>query len=219
MDYKENSVRRGILLDVDGTLWDAVEVITQSWNVALRDAADVREVITCGQMQQCLGRTMFEIADMLFGYLPLARRREVLQEAMRFEVSYLMDHPGNLYPGVKKTLEELKKDGWHLYIVSNCQKGYIEAFLHALDGEGLIEDHLCFEDTMKDKGSNIRLCVERNALDRAVYVGDTEGDLNSSRKAGTDFIYAEYGFGEVDSKVEGVPAIHRFEELPGCLKG
>ena len=72
---------------------------------------------------------------------------------------------------------------------------------------------------MKDKGSNIRLCVERNALDRAVYVGDTEGDLNSSRKAGTDFIYAEYGFGEVDSKAEGVPAIHRFEELPGCLKG
>ena len=212
---EEKTCRRGIILDVDGTLWDAVDVITDSWNIALRDVPDVKGVITTDQMRQCLGKTMYEIADMLFGYLSGERRIEVLEEAMRYEVEYLRTHPGTIYPGVGNTLKELRASGWHLYIVSNCQKGYIEDFLLALGEDGLIEDHLCFEDTLKDKGSNIRLCVERNALDYALYVGDTAGDLDASRNAGTGFIHAAYGFGEVDAEKEGVSRIHCFSELLG----
>ena len=218
---KDSSVqdrRRGIILDVDGTLWDAVAVITRSWNAALEKVTAVTGIITESQMRQCLGKTMFEIADMLFGYLPVERRREVLDEAMRYEVEYLWDHPGNVYPAVRKTLESLRADGWHLYIVSNCQKGYIEDFLHALGDEGLIEDHLCFEDTLKDKGSNIRLCMERNDLETAVYVGDTAGDLAAARAAGCGFVYAAYGFGDVDAQAEGVRQIGSFEELVSVMR-
>lgn len=208
-----HSKRRGIILDVDGTLWDAVDVITDSWNVALKEVPDAEGTITSDQMRQCLGKTMYEIADRLFGYLSVERRREVLDQAMRYEVEYLRDHPGTLYPDVKNTLRTLHEDGWHLYIVSNCQKGYIEDFLLALDEDGLIEDHICFEDTMKDKGSNIRLCVERNALESAVYVGDTKGDLAAAKDAGTGFIYAQYGFGDVDAQSEDVLQIERFADL------
>ena len=218
MTDNNTSARRGIILDVDGTLWDAVDVITESWNVALAGVPDVEEAITSEQMRQCLGKTMFEIADMLFGYLSVTRRREVLDEAMRYEVAYLSDHPGKVYPEVRETLETLRADGWHLYIVSNCQKGYIEDCLKALGEENLIEDHLCFEDTMKEKGSNIRLCAERNALDVAVYVGDTAGDMEAARQAGADFIYAAYGFGDVDAQAEGVSQIGAFKELIPLLR-
>ncbi len=210
--------RRGIILDVDGTLWDAVGVITDSWNVALKRFPDVKGEITCDQMRQCLGKTMFEIADALFSYLPVDRRREVLGTAMEYEVEYLWTHPGKIYPGVAKTLKKLHDAGWHLYIVSNCQKGYIEDFLHALDEDGLIEDHLCFEDTLEEKGVNIRLCVERNALEKAFYVGDTAGDLAASRKAGIGFIFAQYGFGEVDVQAQQVAQIGCFEDLAACLE-
>lgn len=208
--------RRGVILDVDGTLWDAVDVITESWNVSLAEDEDVPELITPDQMRNCLGKTMFEIADILFPYLPVERRREVLESAMRYEVEYLYDHPGKFFPGVSETLKTLHSAGWHLYIVSNCQKGYIEDLLRALGREGLIEDHLCFEDTLSDKGANIRLCVERNDLDYAVYVGDTATDLTAASDAGTDFIYAGYGFGSLDARAEGVPEIRSFEELPDC---
>ena len=218
MTENKTSSRRGIILDVDGTLWDAVDVITDSWNVALAKMPDVVGTITGDQMRQCLGKTMFEIADMLFGYLSVTRRREVLDEAMRYEVAYLRDHPGHVYPEVTKTLRTLRAEGWHLYIVSNCQKGYIEDCLKALGEEDLIEDHLCFEDTLKEKGSNIRLCAERNALDEAVYVGDTAGDLEAARQAGAGFIYAKYGFGDVDAQAEGVPAIDAFADLPAMLR-
>lgn len=210
--------KRGILLDVDGTLWNAVDVITDSWNERLKEFPDVDRVITPDQMQKCLGKTMFEIADMLFPFLEVERRREVLDAAMRFEVEYMKSHPGRIYPQVAGTLRSLRDAGWHLYIVSNCQKGYIEDFLHAMGEDGMVEDHLCFEDTLLDKGSNIRLCVERNALDLAVYVGDTAGDLAASQNAGIDFIYAGYGFGDVDADKEGVRQIRKFEELPSCME-
>ncbi len=70
---------------------------------------------------------------------------------------------------------------------------------------------------MKDKGTNIRLCMERNGLTRAVYVGDTKGDLDSARKAGIDFIYAAYGFGDVDVQAEKVEQIESFAQLEECL--
>ncbi len=216
---KEGPEKNGIILDVDGTLWDAVQVITDSWNEALRDVPDVKGTITADQMKACLGKTMHEIADAVFGYLPLERRREVLGAAMEYEVEYLREHPGNIYPNVLQTLRELRSAGWHLYIVSNCQKGYIEDYLHAQGEDGLIEDHICFEDTMQDKGSNIRLCVKRNELTKAVYVGDTAGDLAAARNAGIDFIYASYGFGDVDAGAEKVLQIETFQDLPEILRG
>ena len=40
--------------------------------------------------------------------------------------------------------------------------------------------------------------MEKNNLTSPVYVGDTQGDADSCKKAGIPFIFAEYGFGQVD---------------------
>ncbi len=214
---RSRAQKKGIILDVDGTLWDAVEVITDSWNIYCDPIEDVKGRITFDDMRGCLGKTMYEIADELFGYLPLQRRREVLGGAMQYEIEYLWDHPGKLYPDVVPVMERLHDEGWHLYIVSNCQKGYIEDYLRAAGREQLIEDYLCFEDTEKEKAFNIRLCADRNDLTQAVYVGDTAGDMAASRKAGVRFIYARYGFGSVDEKRESVEGIDAFSDLPEVL--
>ncbi len=216
---EKKDLRRGILLDVDGTLWDAVEQITQAWNIYGEDLPDVTHRISVEEMRGCLGKTMFQIADILYGYLSQERRVEVLNGAMEYENIYLVGHPGRLYPKVRETFEKLREDGWHLYIVSNCQIGYIEDFLLAADAGDLIEDHLCFQDTMREKGYNIRMCADRNHLDYALYVGDTAGDLEAAESAGVDFIYAAYGFGSVEDTSRVKAAITSFEDLPGCVAG
>ena len=53
-----------------------------------------------------------------------------MDEMCSYENEYLSIHGGTLYPGLEDTLKELKKN-YRLFIVSNCQSGYIEAFLHA----------------------------------------------------------------------------------------
>jgi phosphoglycolate phosphatase len=83
-----------------------------------------------------------------------------------------------------------------LFIVSNCQCGYIECFLGANGGAPFITDHLCADDTKREKAENIRILVERYGLKSPVLVGDTTSDSIAAEKAGIPFIYAKYGFGE-----------------------
>jgi phosphoglycolate phosphatase len=111
-------------------------------------------------------------------------------------------------------MEQLIDAGYHLYIVSNCQKGYIEAFLEYYKLWDLVEDIECYGNNDLPKGDNIALIVERNSLETAVYVGDIQGDYDSSCKAGVKFIHAAYGYGTINVPV---PEIHAFEELPDVV--
>ena len=94
--------------------------------------------------------------------------------------------------------------------MSNCQKGYIEAFLDHYGLWDYIEDMECFGNNHLQKGENIRLVAERNQLDAAVYVGDIQGDYDASVQAGAGFVHAAYGFGTIDADV---PEISAFTEL------
>jgi phosphoglycolate phosphatase len=63
----------------------------------------------------------------------------------------------------------------------------------------LIEGHLCFGDTGTDKGTTIRILMERHGIQSAVYIGDTQGDFEASRNAGLPFVWVSYGFGVPES--------------------
>ena len=83
-----------------------------------------------------------------------------------------------------------------LFIVSNCQDGYLQAFLNHHKLSSYFDDHEMSGRTGLTKGENIRIVMERNNLDKAVYVGDTEGDFSAAKQAGILFICAQYGFGK-----------------------
>lgn len=57
------------------------------------------------------------------------------------------------------------------------------------------------------KAENIMKIREDNNLSDPVYIGDTIGDFNACRKAGVPFIFAEYGFGQVDNRITGSPGL------------
>ena len=117
--------------------------------------------------------------------------------------------------GLEETLRKLKEKGYFLYIVSNCQVGYIEAFLEFHGLSAYFEDYESFGGTGREKGYNIRLVAERNHLDQAVYVGDTQGDYMAATEAGLPFIHARTGYGTVEAET---PYITKLEELPGRLE-
>lgn len=204
-------MKKGIIFDMDGTLWDSAPEVVASWNEVIRQSDYQREPLTAEDMQSVMGKTMDVIADILFSDLPKEKRMELLERCGEYENEYLREHGGTLYPKLRETMEELKKK-YHLYIVSNCQSGYIEAFLDHYQFHDLIEDIECYGNNEKSKGENIALLYQRNALEDAVYVGDIQGDYDSSRQAGIKFIHAAYGFGTIR---EQVPEIHSFAELIG----
>lgn len=41
--------------------------------------------------------------------------------------------------------------------------------------------------------------MERNHIKKAVYVGDTQGDMLAAKFAGIPFVFASYGFGKPEA--------------------
>ena len=202
-------MKKGIIFDMDGTLWDSAAGVAESWNEAILAYGYERKPLTAGDIQSVMGKTMEDIADILFPELKVMQRKEILDLCCRLENDYLRRHGGVLYPDIRKTMEKLKVN-YHLYIVSNCQAGYIEAFLDYYKFHDLIEDIECYGNNDKPKGENIALLYQRNDLQDAVYVGDIQGDYDASMSAGVRFIHAGYGFGKVNADV---PEIQKFSEL------
>ncbi|NCC43201.1 MAG: HAD family hydrolase [Clostridia bacterium] len=88
---------------------------------------------------------------------------------------------------------------YRLFIVSNCQAGYIEVFLKSSGFGQYFEGHLCPGDTGNAKADNIRQIIRDYKLASPVYVGDTDGDHRATKSAGIPFVFAAYGFGSVCS--------------------
>lgn len=207
-------MKKAIIFDLDGTLWDSSQTVTDSWNVVLAKHPEARQITLC-DMHGFMGRQLDEIARMIMPDLPDSRRMAIMNECMDFELDYLKQHEGAaLYPKVRETLEVLGKS-YSLMIVSNCQDGYIQTFL---EFSGLGELFIDFESagaTGLSKGENNRLIIARNGIDKAVYVGDTQGDLNSADFAGIPFVHAAYGFGKTDRQT---PSANSFDEIPKIVK-
>ena len=53
--------------------------------------------------------------------------------------------------------------------------------------------------------------MQRNHIEKAFYIGDTQGDYNATKIANIPFLYAKYGFGTIDTEV---PFIESIEQLP-----
>ena len=202
-----------IIFDVDGTLWDSTKSVAESWNKAIREHSSLNLTLEPVSLSRVFGKTMTEIADALFPDLSVKERMELLDVCFDEENRYLEDHPGILYPDVVRTIKELSLS-CPLYIVSNCQCGYIEVILRTTGLAPYIRDHLCFGETQVPKCETIRMLIERNNLQSPVYVGDTQGDADSCKTAGIPFIFAEYGFGDVpDARTR----IHTFSDLTNLL--
>ncbi len=203
------------MFDLDGTMWDSAVGVAASWNEVFREADASLPALTAEDVHKVMGMTMKEISQVLQPTMDPATREEVFERCCRHEVDYLYDHPGDLYPGLQETLDALRGMGYELAVVSNCQLGYVKAFLHSSGLGDRFIDYEEWERTGLSKGENIRLVMERNGYREAIYVGDTIKDQEAAKAAGSPFIHAAYGFGET---VEPESVIRDITELPEAIR-
>lgn len=206
-------MKRGILFDLDGTLWDSSANVVVSWNRALEKRGESLR-ITDEDMRGFMGKQLIDIARMMFPEADESALNKVLEECSDEELSYLEEVGGNLYEGLEETLKELKRN-YLLGIISNCQSGYIEVFLKYYGFGKYFDDIECSGDTGLPKGDNIALVVKRNALDEAIYIGDTAGDCEAADAAGVPFVHASYGFGKPNRETM---KLYSIAELPTRAK-
>ena len=185
-----------IIFDVDGTLWDSTDIVAKAWTQYLREKEHMEIEITSKRLMSLFGQLLPDISKALFPELSASEQLRIIEACCQAEHEALCEECAPLYEDLEKTLQILSQK-FPLFIVSNCQAGYIEVFLKATGFGKYFKGHLCPGDTGMAKAENISRIVRDFQLSSPVYVGDTMGDYQACKKAGVPFIFAAYGFGDV----------------------
>lgn len=201
-----------IIFDVDGTLWDSRALLAGAYNEQLREEGITGLHVTPELLTPLFGKTMTLLADGLFGaYVPAPERYALMDRCIVRMDAHLEKYasPAIGYPGLRETMEALAKNH-RLFIVSNGQKGYPQMAAKKLGLGDLMTGYLSFGDTGLSKGQTLKLLMRQHNIESAVYVGDTQGDLEACREAEIPLIWTSYGHGKADSfwkRVDSFPEL------------
>lgn len=202
-----------IIFDLDGTLWDSTAGVAFAWQSAKEEVDYVKNDITAEQVAGIAGMAYDAIYDKLFPELNTQQREAFKLICAKKELDTLASRGGVLYPDLLETIQLLTKQ-YKLFIVSNCQSGYIEVFLDYYDLHQYFTGYQSYGTKCQPKADNIKDIVSDYKLKSPVYVGDTQGDYESSKKAGVPFIFAAYGFGKVpEGQIANVNSLIELTEI------
>lgn len=202
-----------LIFDLDGTLWDSSQSILLAWNNVFK-RNKLKYHLNKNDIKKNLGKTNKELEVIYFSNLTNENQKFLMQECTNEENIIIKKQGGKLFKNVISTLEKLKKN-YKLFIVSNCQEGYIESFLKFYNIENLFNDFESSGNTGLTKTENIRKIIEKNNIENAVYVGDTLNDYKSCIENKLNFIYASYGFQDIDNMKYKITS---FDEIESIIK-
>ncbi len=202
-----------LVFDLDGTLWDTCGTCAVAWNRVLADLGVAHRAITADDVRAVAGRPHLDGIRRTFGGLDEALVVAIAEATAREDNAAVARDGGVLYPGVSEHVPRLRRRV-PLFIVSNCQQGYVETFLAWSGLAASFVDFECWGNTGGTKAENLAAVIGRNGLVAPLFVGDTDGDREAAEANVVPFVYASYGFGRV---ARWAHRIDRFEELVGLL--
>lgn len=184
----------GLIFDLDGTLWDTCESCAVAWNDVLARHRIPYRTVVADDVRRVTGKPHAECIRTVFRDLPEPQIELLVQETMQADNLAIERLGGLLYPGVDAGLRQLSLH-YPLFIVSNCQAGYIDVFMRWSGLGALFRDTECWGNTGKSKPENTADLIRRNHLRSPLFIGDTEGDQQAAQACGVPFAHVTYGFG------------------------
>ena len=123
-------MKKSVFFDLVGTLWDALDQITDCWNEAMVNNNEPYR-FTKELIRSTMGLTPIETYPIAFPGTDEEEGMRLFKICLDAELIYLAKNPGKLYPFEEEVLEKLSSK-YPLYIVSNADKGYIQNYLKLL---------------------------------------------------------------------------------------
>ena len=185
-----------LIFDMDGTLWDAADTYTESWNLVYRELG-MDTHLTRTELSKMIGMDAKKVTAARLPGFDTERQMEIYGIVNERRKVLLAKNGGFLYNGVIDGLKLLSTK-YKLFILSNCAAGIIRVFIDWAGIDEYITDEIATGINLMPKHHNIQLLTDRHQLTNPVYIGDTLGDGEESRKAGIPFILVTYGFGDTD---------------------
>lgn len=203
-----------LIFDLDGTLADTSQDITDALNHALSPLG--MKDYSVEETKSMVGSGISSLLASLVpsGHNSPAAKDQVIQRFLNFYSEHLLDNTV-AYPQVKETLAQL--NGYKKVVLSNKRTAYSKEILEKL----LISEYfdaVCGSDSVREKKPSpvpiLDLINKYNvSKENTVIIGDSNFDVEAGRAAGIKVIGATYGF-RARKFLEGSDyIIDRFDEL------
>ena len=186
---------KAIIFDLDGTLLDTLTDLAEGTNYALRVNGFPERTID--EIRRFVGNGARKLIERA---VPEGQIENALEQVRRdFDVYYKVhckDHTGP-YPGIMEMLQELIRKGYTLGVVSNKPDfavqelipEYFPGVFASISGERQGVAKKPAPDLIWEAMKNLQV-----KSSEAVYVGDSEVDLEAAANAGIPCISVAWGF-------------------------
>lgn len=191
------------IFDLDGTLLDTLGDLAQSTNHALREMGMPERSLA--EVRQFVGNGVRKLIERA---VPEGTSSEVTEETLAVFKAHYIDHGLDTtkpYEGVREMLEELKREGKNIAVVSNkfydatqqlCRHFFPETVSVAIgEREGISKKPA--PDTVIEALRQLGVTAED-----AVYVGDSDVDIKTAENCGMPCISVLWGFRDKDFLIE-----------------
>jgi len=184
-------LRIGILFDLDGTLMNSLEDLTDSVNYTLR-------------YYGCPERNLDEVRSfvgngakvLITSALPGKESDPPVEEALRFFQGYYADHcqlKTRPYDGIAEALEEIRKE-FPVAVVSNKPDVATKPLCKGLFGEDIYALGQTDDCPRKPAPDMVYKAMAAIGVEKCIYVGDSEVDVLTAKNAGVPCLSVLWGF-------------------------
>jgi len=180
----------GILFDLDGTLLDTLEDLTDATNYALRQFGYLARSLQ--EVRRAVGNGA---ANQIRRCAPEGTPEETVERILAVYKPYYTDHcqiKTRPYDGILTTLDEIKQT-YPVAIVSNKPDSAVKA-LCAEYFPGIYALGETPDCPRKPAPDMVKKAMEAIGADRCIYVGDSEVDVQTAENAGVPCVAVLWGF-------------------------
>ena len=183
-----------IIFDFDGTIADSIPVMFTIVG-ELAQKIGYEKTITESDWQWVREHGLKEIPRKF--NIPLIKIPYLFMEGRRLMKAQMFSVPP--CKGIVETLQNLKKKGYSLAILSSSNRDILQEFILRYDIASLFDFvHSELNIFGKDKALTSLMKQYKIPLSEAVYVGDELRDIEASRAIGLDIISVGWGLNAVD---------------------
>jgi HAD superfamily hydrolase (TIGR01509 family) len=204
-----------ILFDWDGTIVDSANVAFEATQKSL---GDVGIPITFEQYQEIYSPNWHRMYEMLC--LPQDRWREAED---RWILHYGQE-VSSLVPGGRQTLNELRRRGYYLGIVTSANRSRVLREITCHDLQAFFQIVICWEDIINKKPhpESLELAMRqmRKSPENCCYVGDSIQDIEMGKRANIRTIGVRSQFPGSSSLPNACPDFYfdSIAQLLGCFE-
>ncbi len=209
-------MKKLIIFDLDGTLLNTIEDLTDSVNFALDKFSMPKRTIS--EVRSFVGNG---IAKLIERAVPKNTNKEVENNVYKIFKEHYTNNCNNKtrpYDGILKLLENLKQNKILTGIVSNKNNEAVKK-LSDIYFSGVIDEIRGFVEGSKTKPNpdSVNFIINKFNIDKkdCLYVGDSDVDYYTAKNAEIDCIIVSWGFKDRDflEKLDNVIIVDSIKEL------